>query len=309
MKPLILLFALSFLSCGSAETTTDYTIKGTSEEYIGDTVYVHKYDHFDYLNQDHILDSAVVDSEGNFELLFSYEPDKLVYVSRYKVPPPSYQVFRQTPEHYYYSMCANFFGMSPTIYLGNQREYRISHWDQKNNDSSIKFEDRNQGLLREYYRTVDYRGELADENRTPLQLEPHVAWQIIEKERDQILKDFELNKDFPANSLEGYLKTEISLGAINDYLVWYGLQEESADTPDFINRIIEQYNSSEWNSNSLEFFKLNERYITHQMNLQNGQEAKYYPSDEDKLTYAKQYARPDVRDQYVENLSSLIKEK
>lgn len=308
MKYLVLLLALVFINCAPIENN-EFTIKGNSQQPTGSTVYVHKYDHFNYLDADHILDSATVAKDGNFELNFKYKQDKLVYISKFSTPPPSYLVFRSNPEHYYYSFCANFFAMSPTIYLGNGSYYQIHHWDGENDDNSIDFENENLNLLRQYYRHVDYRGELADANRTPLKIDPGVAWRMIERKRDQLLEEFEVENEYPLSSYESYLKTEICLGAINDFLVWYNLREEGGAAPELIENILKQYNNGEWNANSVEYFKLTERYVTHQINLQKGMSGNYYPADETKLYVAMEHSRHNIRSQYVSNMKKLVPEK
>lgn len=308
-KPLFILLTFVLAGCSGKEAATEYSIRGKAPEAAGDTVYVHKYDHFDYSNKDYILDSTIVDEQGNFEFSFSYEPDKLVYVSQYNAPPPSYRVLRPEPEYYYYSFCANFFGMEPTLYLENDKAYKISHWDQNNSDSSIKFEDQKMDLLRNYYRTVNYRTDLSDENRDPLNIDPELAWQMLQNKREGFLKEYQLEKDQPVDTFEGYLKTEILLGAVNDFFVWYKNREDSEEDPELVEKILQEYHSANWNSNSVEYFKLTERYVTHQMNLQKGQSATYYPPNEDKLEYAMSYSREDIREQYTNNLKNLMREQ
>ena len=308
LKLLTLVLALAILSC-SQPKGKNIVISGISKELVGDTVYLKEYDHFNYLNDNFIIDSSIVQNDGSFSFKLNYDSPRLVTVSSYNNPPPSYNVFQQNPEMYFYSFCANFFAMSPTIYIESEKNYDITSWDEKNENNSIQFNDEKQNKLRQYYRTVDYRAELADENREIQTMEPALAWGIIQNKQNEFLEEFGLNNEFPLLSYENYLKTEIILGAVNDFLIWNNLQAEYSISPELYDDILNTYNQDNWSPNSVEYFKLTERYVTYQLNLKNNKQENYYPPDETKLQVAQEYAKQNIRDKYTNNIKKLIKAK
>ena len=188
-KLLVICLFLFTLSC-KKDIESKITITGNSKELINNTIYLKEYNHFNYLNKSYILDSTMVDSLGNFQFSIKADSPELITISKYSLPPLSYQVFKETPNIYYYSFCANFFANEPCLYIDTKKNYSITHWDTKNLDSSIIFNNENQNLLRNYYRTIDYRGLVTDENRQPLSISATEAWDIILEEKEKRIKDF-----------------------------------------------------------------------------------------------------------------------
>jgi len=306
-KLFVICLFLFTLSC-KKDIESKITITGNSKELINNTIYLKEYNHFNYLNKSYILDSTMVDSLGDFQFSIKADSPELITISKYSLPPLSYQVFKETPNIYYYSFCANFFANEPCLYIDTKKNYSITHWDTKNQDSSIIFNNENQNLLRNYYRTIDYRGLVTDENRQPLNIAATEAWDIILEEKEKRIKDYNLKNTSPINSFENYLITEISLGAVNDFLIWTNLQENKDIDPEFYNSILEIYNSEEWSKNSVEYYKLTERYITHQLNLAKDKNKNYYEPTNEKLEFAKKYAKANIKDKYLQNLQEILKQ-
>lgn len=305
MRLLLLTLILGIFTCTAQTEKIKFT--GNAKDLAGDTIYLKKYAHFDYLDDDFILDSATVDEEGNFQLEMDDRGAQLVLISPYSNEPPSYQILRKNPDHYYYSMCMNFFGRNPTIYAESGNNYQVDHWDQKNDDLSVRFADENQKKLRSYYREIDYRGLVSDENRKLLHLPAAEAWSRIEKERDERLSALNLDKDFPVQSFEHYLKTEITLGAVNEFLIWYNNKTDGSIENDLYKGLMDQYTAEEWNPHSMSYFKLTERFITYQLNLKHGKTEDYFAPSEEKLETAQKFARRNIKDKYVSNLNRTLK--
>jgi len=307
MRLLLIAMVLAIFAC--KEQHPQIVISGHTEALIGDTIYLKKLDHFDYLNQEYIIDSSIVDEHGDFQFQIDDRKDKLITLSRYKSAPNTNQIFKDEPEHYYYSFCANFFAMNPTLYVEGNKNYEISHWDTSNSDTSISYVSDKQNKMRTHYRNIDFRGKLSDVNRDFIQLTKENAWAIIEQYRGEKLKLMELTDSFPINSFEHHLKTELYLGAINAYLIWYSYETDGAIDGSFYKSLMDQYHSEQWNPNSVEYFKLTERYVTYQLNLKHGATEDYYKPSIEKIEFAKRFASKNVKEQYVANISKLVRGK
>ncbi len=307
MKKLIVIIVTIFLFSCKNEKIEQFTISGKSSELIGDTIFLKKFKHFEYLDDNYILDTCIVDSEGkfNFEIKTTYP--KLVSITKHNKLPNTYQVFKNTPDIFYYSFCANFLAETPTLYLEKNSDYKIQHWDSKLNDSSIVYDNVKLNLLRKYYRNADYRKGFVDNNREFLNISKEKAWENVKKIRDSFLKEYNLNEEFKQDSFENYLKTEILLGSINDYLIWYKNQENNGIKNDFYKELMETYNLKEWNSYSVEYYKMTEQFITYQLNLKYNKNVDYYEPSNDKIEFAKKYARSNISEIYFRNIERLIK--
>lgn len=304
MKLFLLTMALGIATCTAQ--TKKATFTGNAKDLAGDTIYLKKYTHFDYLEEDYIIDSAIVDKDGNFQLEMNDSKERLVILSVYDNEPPSYQIFRKNPDHYYYSFCMNFFGREPTVYSEGGKNYTINYWDTSNNDDSVQFEDEYQNKLRSYYRNIDYRGVLADENRQLLDLTSEEAWARIIEERDEKLSSLYLNEAYPVESVEHYLKTEVILGAVNDFLIWYNNKTDGRVDSDFYQNLMNNYIAEQWNPHSVEYYKLTERFISYKLNLKHNKRENYFPPSTEKVEFAKKFAGENIKDKYISNLSTLL---
>jgi hypothetical protein len=153
-----------------------------------------KFNHFDYLDDNYILDTCIVNDKGEFSFKIKESYPKLVSLTSHNKPPNTYQVFKNSPEIFYYSFCANFLAQKPTLYLEKNSNYKIEHWDSKLNDSSIVYSNKKLNQLRKYYRHVDYRKGYIDDNRDFLDITKEEAWGNVSKIRDSLLSEFNFDK-------------------------------------------------------------------------------------------------------------------
>ncbi|SDH52244.1 hypothetical protein [Winogradskyella thalassocola] len=308
MKKLVVLILATLLFNCQNKKKDKHTISGTNLELIGDTMFLKKFQHFDYLDKNYILDIAVVNDKGEFSFEVKDTYPKLVSITNHNKPPNTYQVFKDSPEIFYYSFCANFLAETPTLYLENNSNYIIKHWDSKLNDSSIVYNSKKLNQLRKYYRNVDYRKGYIDNNREFLDITKEEAWKNVSKIRDSFLKDFDLDQDVSENTYEHYLKTEITLGAVNDFLIWYFRKTDNTIDDDFYKTLMETYNSEHWHPNSVEYYKLTEHYINYKLNTKHNKIEKYYEPSIEKYEVAKAYARENIKKLYIQNIERLIHE-
>jgi len=308
MKRLFVIILATFLFNCQNEKKPEYTILGKNIEIIGDTVFLKKFKHFDYLDDNYILDTCIVNDKGEFSFKIKESYPKLVSLTNHNKTPNTYQVFKNSPEIFYYSFCANFLAETPTLYLENNSNYKIEHWDSKLNDSSIVYNSKKLNQLRKYYRNVDYRKGYIDDNRDFLDITKEEAWGNVSKIRDSFLSEFNLDKKYSQNSYENYLNTEIKLGAVNDFLIWYFRKTDNNITNNFYRDLMEIYNSDKWHPSSVEYYKLTEHYINYKLNIKNDKTIKYYKPSIEKYEIAKEYARQNIKELYAENIKKLMNE-
>lgn len=306
MRLLLLSLILGIFTCTAQTNKIEFT--GTALDLAGDTIYLKKYAHFDYLDDDFILDWVIVDEEGNFQLEMNDPGAGLVLVSPYSNEPPSYQILRRSPHIYYYTMCEKFFGRNPTIYVESGKDYQVDHWDQKNKEPSVKFADEKQQKLRSYYRDINYRGLVSDKNRKLLDLPAKEAWSRIEQERDMRLSLLDLDQSFPVQSFEHYMKTEITLGAVNEFLIWYNNKTDGSIENDLYRNLMDLYTTEEWNPHSMAYYKLTERFINYHLNLRHGKTENYFAPSEEKLEIAQEFAGKNIREKYVSNINRSLRQ-
>lgn len=298
----LLFFLLLNFACSNQNSIS--TITGTSKDLAGKTVYLKKYNHFNFLDNDYILDSCKVDKNGYFKLQTD-ETEQLVTISQYNALPPTYQVFKKMPQIYYYSMCLNFLGNEPTLFM-EHNSYHIKHWDLANADSSVLFDDATQNHMRQHYRTTNFRDKIANETGKPIELSTKVAWNMVETKKDSLLKEVQ---HFDASqAYKDYLNTEINLSAINDFFIWYDNQTTNSIDIAFYDSLLNVYNLSNWHQNSVEYLKLTERYLSDKLNNTTSKSPDYYPADSNKMEKAKLYVGENIKQQYLKNLEMLMKE-
>ena len=296
-----LIFVLATYSCKHKSFSITGSLDTTEERM----VYLKKYDHFNYLDNSFILDSCLTDFNGNFSFEINKDYPKLVTLSTHKVKPGTYQVFEKSPQIFYYSMCEKFLASTPTFYIEPQRDYKISHWDDKLEMRSVVFEDVNSNRLREYYKTVDFRKDLRDENRKRVEVSKEEALRTVMAYRDYFLDKYDLNRSFPENSFEHYFKTEIYLGALNEFLQWYSFETERDLNDNFYSDLMANYQKEVWHPSSLEYYKFNEHFVTYLMNIGEQSTEKYFPPSNKKLDIARKSVNENIKDIYLNNLKQL----
>lgn len=299
---LLIIVLFSFKNTGEKS----YLVTGRIDSYKGKVVYLKKYDHFNYLDRNFILDSCLVDSLGSFSFELKKEYPKLIKLETHKYRPLSYQVFEDSPEIFYYSMCENFLAETPTFYIEDHKSYIIQHWDNERRLNSVVFGDTKSNQLREYYKTVDFRKDLRDENRRRINTNKEEALQSTIKYRDYFLNKYSLNQSFPDNSFNQYFRTEIYLGALNEFLQWYSADSQKSIDDLFYQNLMANYKKEIWHPNSLEYYKFNEHYITYLMNLDKNSLEKYFPPSNKKIEIAEQNSNSNIKNIYIKNLRELI---
>lgn len=305
MKKLFSLFAMLFL-LGCSQKASETLITGTGRTLAGQTVYLKKYSHFDYL-EGYVIDSTVVAPDGTFSFSLRVNEPQLLTIAKTNYPPATYMVLRSNPDDYYYSFCEKFFGFDPLFYVEQGKNYNMVHWNKE--EDEVTYGDKRHNLLRKYYKDIDWKKDLRDENREPLQIDAGKAWEMVSVQRDSILVEYDLRKEFENESFENYMKTEIELGAINEFLLWNYHQSENPLEGEQLDEIMETYNAGNWNPKSIELYKLTERYISHQMNKQEGKNLYYYEPGEEKIAMAEKYADSRIREKVIRNLKILQEQK
>ena len=305
MKKLLLLVVILLLwSCSDKPSQT--TITGNSKTLAGKTVYLKKYSHFDYL-EDYMIDSTVVDPEGNFAFSLQVEEPQLLTLATTKRPPGSYMILRDMPEDYHHSFCERFFGADPTLYINAGADYKITDWNPE--EDLVTYEDDLHNLLRTYYKNINFRKHLKNELRALFELDAEQAWNKVGAQRDSILVELDLEREFENKSFGNYLRTEVELGALNAFLRWNYSESLNPLEGERLGELMDIYNNGNWNHDSMEFYKLTERYISHQMNKQEGKNLAYYEPSAEKITMAEKYADLRIREKYVRNLRILLERK
>lgn len=305
MKKLLSLVAILFLwSCSDRSSKT--IITGNSKTLAGQTVYLKKYSHFDYL-EEYMIDSTVIDPDGSFTFNLEVDEPELLTIGKFNNPPATYMVLRDRPDHYYYSFCEKFFGFDPLFYVEQGTNYKISHWNKE--EDEVTYMDDRHNLLRKYYKNIDWKKDLRDPNRDPLQMDAEKAWELVSSQRDSVLAELDFTGELENESFENYLKTEIELGSLNEFLLWNYRQSENPLEGELLDQIMETYNSGNWNPNSIELYKLTERYISHRMNRQKGKNLYYYEPDVKKIAMAEKYADPRIREKFIRNMKILMERK
>lgn len=304
-KTLTIFCIILLISCYKSHEE-EYTISGLIENKEKEIVYLKKYDHFNYLDTEYFLDSCAIDKNGFFKFNIKKGYPNLVTLTTHKYPPATYQVFSETPEQFYYSFCANFLAETPTFYIEKGKNYIIKHWDSNRNIESVVFNDSNANLLREYYKEIDFRKDLRGKDRKPLLMQKEKALNHILKIRDFYLKKYDLNKDFDKNSFENYFKTEITLGAITEFLQWFQNVPNRNIDDEFFSKLMAVYKEDSWHPSSVEYYKLTEHFISYKLNIKNKSLIIYYPPSDEKVLIAMKNANDNIKSIYVSNIQQLI---
>ncbi|WP_353779676.1 hypothetical protein [Winogradskyella sp. 3972H.M.0a.05] len=314
MKRLLLILVIVLVSCNNnpkkeavEKTNSKTTISGNSKELIGATVYLKDNNHFNFLTQDFIIDSTVVDSVGNFKFTIDLKESMLVKIdSSSKNIPGTLQVFKMNPDLYQYLLCKNFLAYHPTLFVEPSESYTINTWSESHDLDAVVYEDENHNFLRRYYTENPYY-EAVRHDRKLRDLEIKEAWQRVSKVKDSLITVLNLNGKIEKDSFNHYLKSEIVLGASNWFFNWFdGKEFEEFNNQDY-QEALSIYFEEEWNKYSLHYFKLTERVINTKLNEKYGSFKVYYEPSQDKLETALQYAGENIKEQYTLNIENVIK--
>lgn len=305
MKKLILAIGICFIGISLYSSNSTTTIKGNRIDLKGKMVYLKNYDHFSYSDNNYILDSCEVKDNGDFKFEIIMQNPMLVIVSDNTALPPSYSTLREAPDLYFYSFCATHFGFDPTLFIEPNQNYEITEWN-AGYMQAIKYAKNNNNLLRNFYLESDYLNDLLNERKDEfLNIGPERAWQIIKAQKDQWVKKLNQYSTATSEEFKSYYTTEVELGAINNFLLWYDNQTFFEKDHDFYFSFLESYTSKTWHPSSLEYFKLSERFVAYQMSKNKEETKIYYPVSDQKFEFAKRYISPNVSNRYLSNLKRL----
>jgi len=240
----------------------------------GDTVYVKRINYFDYKGK-YIVDTLFV---ANASLYFhKKEKGQFLYVFSTHIDVPiTYIPLLQAKEQYTYMFCSNFYaGMN---YLLLDKRYNKYEHD----------------FLKEFYvlfTKKSFDQKLYKQNDYKLMPVSKAENLVADRKNYYYKKLAKKSKLFTASFID-YIKTEIELGSINQFLNWY------EDTNrEFINQEFEKKHKSpmhekyytyflkrKWNKNSIQYFRLVERIVNYRISKQKGIFKNYYKESE---TYKK----------------------
>lgn len=304
-----LLVYLVLTACSNQTTTI--SIKGKIKGYDGKMVYAKRIDAISYHNNS-IVDSAIVDENGAFEFELNQQTPILLNLSKYNRQHPVHQVLQQDPERYYYGYCAMFYIPEPTLYLHESDTIELD-WTVKNQLDSFTFNYPNtaaQITFYDYYFKENLSEGLYDEAGNFKQMKVEKAWETIELAMNETLAKYKVQEKGKDNSFTHYLHTEIKMGGINLFLNWFEhLYEQqltqafnTGELPNLYTNTFDIYTNSQWNIQSVEYYKMTERFLTFKLNKANGQFQQYYRPNEEKRSMAKKVLTTSIVDRYVDNI-------
>lgn len=303
---LLILSALFLVGCAAKTKTASVVIKGSHPALAGKTLYAKDCAPLHYLSNDYLLASCQVAEDGSFLLEVPTKRAAFITLSGDRRLTAHYQILRTYPESYVYSFLTNFFSKNPTLFVEPNRSYDLIAWNEQNEAESIQYQDRPNNLLRSYYRDRNFLQTLIDEDTgKPLPLAPERAWQLITEERDTWLTASKASLSEQDQVFSQFMETEVSLGALNDFLLWYDLQTQADHDPEFYGQMMAMYQDQPWHPLSVEWYRLTERFLAYHLNQVTGQTLTYYPSSKQKAQIANMYLPEPVREAYLANLTKL----
>lgn len=304
----ILLFSILFLACDNHPKPV--TIRGTIKGLEGETVYVKQINPFSY-NSNSLLDSSKVDKNGVFEFKIDTPLPILLNLSKENRQHPVNQVLRANPEYYYFGYCAMFYLPEPTLYLTEPSPIDLD-WTVKSPLDSFTFKNLNydyQGKFYNYYLKENLSEGLYDGGDFK-KMEINEAWDVIEQATNEALEKYDIEGNEEQDNYNTYLYTEIKMGAINMFINWFeavhkdelDLAFTSGEIPPLYTNAFTIYSNEEWNHQSVEFYKMTERFVTFNLNKSRHEFQMYYPPNEEKIAIVKKVLEKDLVDSYIANI-------
>lgn len=301
---------LSFLLFSCQYQPKKITINGNIKEYTGEKVYVKQVDAFAY-NNNTLLDSAIVNENGDFQFIIENASPLLLSLSKNNRQHPVHKVLQDHPEYYYYGYCAMFYIPEPTAFI-NESSIIGLDWSVKNQLDSFSFKCADSENFRKfynYYRQERLGKDLYQENGKFKEMEMEAAWNIIEHAVNELMSKYGVLQNKSDIDNNSYLYTEINLGGANQFLNWLEhINEDKLDDafkrdalPELYLRTFDRFANNDWNAQSVEFFKMTERYITFNLNKSYRKFQNYYPLDKEKMELVKKILPASVAERYVSN--------
>lgn len=309
---ILFIFSTSCTHESNSPQTDLILIEGNIKGFKGTTLYLKHINPINY-NSNSVIDSSLVKSNGDFEFNITNSMPLLVNISKNDRQHQIHGVFRNDPDKYYYGYCAMFYLPEPTLYLTENVTVQLD-WTVAERMDSYTFDTKtntNQEKFYNYYLTEDLGDSLYQDDGSLKVMDSRTAWNHIERAITETQDTYGLDENNLQNEFNNYLNTEITLGAINMYVNWYEyifpteLDEAFASgmVPDMYANAINMYLDSNWNQQSVEYYKLTERFLTFNLNKSLKEFKDYYPSSDRKISMARQKLNPEIADSYIRNIN------
>jgi len=254
-------------------------------------VFVKKIDYFEYKS-----DKFIIDSINLTENILKFDLDGnegLFLISDNKLTPSTYIPFIQSPKIYHYMFCSNFYKSRNFIYLSNnysKEEFDFFKWFYKN-FTAKSFDEK-------LYTKGDYK-----------RIEKEQARELVENRKRWFLKKLHKRSNKFSRSFINYIKTEIELGAINQYLNWYeNIYEKQIKNEICLenqngehDHIYKEYLSEKWDKNSIQYYRLIERIINYRLSKEKCEFEIYHKNTNDRIKIAEQILNNEIFEKYKKN--------
>lgn len=312
MKTILASFSLllSIIITSYSQQTT-ITVNGKISDFDGEKVYAKKVDLFKY-KSDTVIDSAVVSVNGAFTFSIKESLPMVINFSTNAGQHPIHGILRESPELYFYGFCAMLYVPEPTLYISESGTLDLDWTVKEQLDSIIitQEDNNNYNTFHDYYLKEDVSNDLYLEDGNFKALEIEDAWTIIENNINETLKKCNASSESVEHSFENYMYSEIILGGINNFLNWFEFTHgdylktsfENNNLPPIYINAIKKYANNNWNRQSVEFYKMTERYVNYHLNKENKTFEGYYPISDAKIAVANDELEPSIAKQYVDNL-------
>ncbi len=288
------------------------SISGNIKGFEGKTLYLKKISAMSYYD-DSVIDSFVVRDNGNFEFNLSESLPLLLNISKNGRQHPIHEILQNDPDKYYYGYCAMFFIPEPTLYLTKSSDIQLT-WTASESLDDYKFDavtSTNQRDFYNYYLNDDIGESLYQADGDFKRMDPLAAWATIENAINNTRKAYGLNDDNLTDEFKNYLNTEIYLGAANIYANWYEYMFTEELTEAFAEEqipiqyanIFRIYEDSKWNIQSVEYYKMTERFVTFNLNKLHKSFKKFYPVSREKTSIAQKVLKPEIVEKYIRNIN------
>jgi hypothetical protein len=242
-----------FSKSGLSQSTINIPVKKLKIKYQnGEAIYINRINYFEYDQTNYTIDTVFV---KNSMISFKKKDDNqfLILLNNRKETPITYLPLIQLREHYTSMFCGNFYKSDNYLLLSNQ--FNSEEYDYLNKFYK-KFSKKSFDL--ELYEGPDYKKmDITD------------AQNLVEKRKQKYLEDLNRKQQELSQKFIEYLRTEIELGANNQFLNWYEetyskeIEKEfkTTNTSKIHQNLYDDFISKKWNKNSIQYFRTIERII------------------------------------------------
>ena len=251
-KTLLIILILKIFSSFSQQITIPVDKLNINKNT--DTLYLKKINYFNYNKNDFLIDTLVIYS-GLISIEKNEKGQFLYLISTSKDVPLTYLPLREIPEKYYYMFCSNFYIQDNYLLLSD-----------KFNESEFEF-------LKSFYKyftrkSFDKKLYKKDEYKS---LSINQSEKIIKKSKKLFYKKLDKKKGIFSTAFIEYVKTEIELGSINQFLNWYEETHKNKINKEFSEfkktiiheKYYTEFLNKKWNINSIQYFRMVQRYVNY----------------------------------------------